>query len=46
VRIAKPVDPKRIEELKKKIRDAHYVEDAVQNLAQRLTNEIVNKRHR
>jgi len=46
VRIAKPVDPKRIEELKKKIRDSGYVDDAVKNLAQRLTNEIVDKRRR
>jgi len=46
VRIAKPVDPKRIAELKKKIRDARYVDDAVQNLAQRLTNEIVGHQHR
>ena len=46
MRIAKPVDPKRIEELKKKIRDASYVEDAVKNLAQRLTNEIIGKNRR
>jgi len=46
VRIAKPVDPKRIAELKKKILDVRYVDDAVQNLAERLTNEIVGQRHR
>ncbi len=45
VRIAKKIDPKRIEELKKKIRDAHYVEDAVQKLAHRLSTELVQQRH-
>lgn len=43
MRIAKPVDPERIAELKKKIRDVRYVDDAVQNLAQRLTNELVGQ---
>ncbi len=46
MRIAKPVDPKRIAELKKKIRDSRYVDDAVQKLAQQLTNEIVGQRTR
>ena len=46
MRIAKPVDPKRIAELKKKIRDSSYVQDAVQSLAQRLTNELVGRRRK
>ena len=46
MRIAKPVDPKRIAELKKKIRDVRYVEEAIQKLAQQLTNEIVDQRSR
>ena len=41
VRIAKKSDPRRIAELKKKIRDDQYVEEAIQNLAQRLSREIV-----
>ena len=46
MRIAKPVDPRRIAELKKMILDARYVDDAVKNLAQRLTNQIVGHRRR
>ena len=44
VRIAKKPDPKRIAELKKKIQDAQYVNEAIQKLAQRLTNELVGQR--
>jgi len=44
VRIAKKSDPKRIEELKRKIRDSHYVEDAIQKIAQRLSTELLNSR--
>jgi len=44
VRIAKKSDPKRIEELKKKIRDAQYVEEAIQKLAQKLSAELVGHR--
>lgn len=42
VRIARKTDPKRIADLKKKIRDARYVEDAIQKIAQRLSAEIIN----
>ena len=45
MRIAKPVDPERIAELKKKIRDNRYVEEAIQKLAQRLSSELVAHRH-
>jgi anti-sigma28 factor (negative regulator of flagellin synthesis) len=44
VRIAKKSDPKRIEELKKKIRDAQYVEEAIQKLAQKLSAELIGQR--
>jgi len=44
VRIAKKTDPRRIAELKKKIRDAQYVEDAIQKIAQRLSREIIDTR--
>ncbi len=42
VRIAKKSDPQRIEELKKKIRDSSYVDDAIQTIAQRLSSELVH----
>lgn len=42
VRIARKTDPKRIADLKKKIRDVHYVDEAIQKIAQRLSAEIVN----
>ena len=45
MRVAKPIDPKRIAELKKKIRDTRYVEEAIQKLAQRLSSELVDQRH-
>lgn len=44
VRIAKKTDPRRIAELKKKIRDAQYVEEAIQKIAQRLSSEILDTR--
>ena len=44
VRVAKKSDPKRIEELKKKIRDAEYVQEAIQKLAQKLSAELVEQR--
>jgi len=44
VRIAKKTDPKRIAELKKKIQDNQYVQEAIQKLAQRLSSELVNQR--
>ncbi len=44
VRIAKKSDPKRIAELKKKIRDSEYVDEAIQKIAQRLSRELVHTR--
>jgi len=43
VRIAKDIDYKRLEELKKKINDNTYIELAVQTIAQELTKNIVKK---
>ena len=43
VRIAKDIDYKRLEELKKKINDDTYIELAVQSIAQELTKNIVQK---
>ncbi len=42
VRIAKPTDPKRLADLKQKIRDKHYIEMAVARIANTLTKEIMN----
>ena len=44
VRIAKKSDPKRLAELKKKIRDSSYVDEAIQKIAQRLSKELVESR--
>ena len=41
IRIAKPTDQKRLEELKKKIGDKIYLEFAIQQIAQTLTKEIL-----
>jgi len=45
VRIAKKTDPQRIADLKKKIRDAKYVEEAIQKIAHRLSSEIVHSKN-
>ncbi|MFP4382545.1 MAG: hypothetical protein ACLFST_12395 [Spirochaetia bacterium] len=42
VRISKKPDPKKIEELKKKIKDKEYLDDAVKKIAQVLSEEILN----
>lgn len=42
IRIAKQTDPKKIIELKEKIRDENYLDLAIRRLAHTLTNEIVN----
>ena len=42
VRIAKPTDPKKIAELRKKIRDKYYLEMAIARIANTLTKEIMN----
>ena len=44
VRIAKKTDPQRIADLKKKIRDARYVEEAIQKIAHRLSSEIIHSK--
>ena len=41
IRIAKPTDQKRLEELKKKIGDKIYLKYAIQQIAQTLTKEIL-----
>jgi hypothetical protein len=43
VRIAKDIDFKRLEELKKKIDNDNYIEQAIQTLAQELTKSLVDK---
>lgn len=42
VRIAKPTDPKKLAELKEKIRDREYIETAIARIANTLTKEIMN----
>jgi len=42
VRIAKKTDPQKLQELKSKINDQLYLNLAIQRIAARLTNEIVN----
>lgn len=44
IRIAKPTDPRRIEELKKKINDSHYVNNAIHSIANILTKELLHLR--
>ena len=43
VRIAKDIDFKRLEELKKKINNENYIKNAIQTLAQELTKNLVDK---
>ena len=40
IRIAKPTDPAKIKELKKKIHDEIYLKHAIQQLAQSLSKEL------
>lgn len=44
VRVAKPTDPEKIQELKSKINDSSYIQDAIQQLARKLTEELVHRR--
>ena len=44
VRVAKPTDPKKLAELKEKIRDKYYLEMAIVRIANTLTKEIMNRR--
>jgi hypothetical protein len=41
IRIAKHTDPRRLEELKKKINDKHYLNTAINSLAVTITKEIL-----
>jgi len=41
IRIAKPTDPKKIAELKRKINDTKYLQTAIQSIAQTITKEIL-----
>lgn len=43
VRIAKRSDPRKLEELKKKIQDEVYIQNAIQRIAQTLTNQLVRE---
>ncbi len=43
IRIAKQTDPKKLEELKKKINDETYMAHAIQSLAVILTKELTQK---
>lgn len=42
IRVAKPSDPKKIEELKKKINDKRYISTAIQSIATTLTKELLH----
>ena len=44
VRIAKPSDPEKIKYLKRKIHDRRYMTSAIQRLAQKLSEELVQDR--
>ena len=44
IRIAKQTDPKRLEELKKKINDKRYLETAINSLAITITKEILQNK--
>jgi len=41
IRIAKQTDPRRLEELKKKINDKRYLNTAINSLAVTITKEIL-----
>lgn len=44
VRIAKQTDPKRLEDLKKKINDKRYLNVAINSLAITITKEILQEK--
>ena len=46
VRIAKPTDPKKLAELKKKIHNNQYLETAIVRIANTLTKEIMDLKER
>ncbi len=41
IRIAKPTDPEKLKELKKKIHDELYMKNAIQQIAHSLTKELL-----
>jgi anti-sigma28 factor (negative regulator of flagellin synthesis) len=43
LKIAKPSDKDRLEELKKRINDEDYLSDAIKKIAQKLTEDLINK---
>ncbi|MBN1697803.1 MAG: hypothetical protein JW881_09840 [Spirochaetales bacterium] len=43
IRIAKKTDPKRLEELKKKIHNEEYLAVAIDMIAQNLTKSLLNE---
>ncbi|AEJ61360.1 hypothetical protein [Spirochaeta thermophila] len=43
VRIAREIDPRRIEDLKKKIQDEHYLEEAIDRIATIITIELIQR---
>jgi hypothetical protein len=43
IRIAKKTDPKRLEELKKKIHNEEYLAFAIDMIAQNLTKSLLNE---
>lgn len=44
VRIAKPSDPEKIRYLKRKIHDRRYMASAIQRIAHKLTEELIQTR--
>ena len=44
VRIAKPIDPKRIAELKQKIDNKAYLNFAIKQIAHTLTKELLHRK--
>lgn len=43
LKIAKPSDKDKLEELKKKIHDEEYLSDAIKKLAQKLTEDLIDE---
>jgi anti-sigma28 factor (negative regulator of flagellin synthesis) len=43
LKIAKPSDKGKIEELKKKINNSEYLSEAINKIAQKLTEDLVDK---
>jgi hypothetical protein len=48
VRISRQSDPQRIDDLRKKIQNTEYIEEAIRKIAQRLSLELIHatRRHR